>query len=293
VLRAWLADRLRRYRADSGLNQGDVAGQLAWSVSKLQRVETEVVGISVTDTKALLDLYGVTDPQTVRQLLTVARAAKKRDRFSQYRKFFSPEYNVLLSYEESASDVRSVSSFALPGLLQTPRYARTLLAVRHSGEKLEGLVEARTLRQEILHAADAPSFFFVIDEAMLHRYVGGREVLLEQLDHLHHMSELDKVEIRVIPFEADVHLGLWEQFVIMTIPASDLTGEISETIIYREAGDAEHLVRHALDRIEIYEQAFANVLQQCLSRVDSRRLIERLKRELSTTAPSEPESVAR
>lgn len=293
VLRAWLADYLRSYRDDSKLSQSDAAKRLDWSVSKLQRIETEVVGISVTDTKALLDAYGVADPHIVQRLLDVARAARKRDRYSQHRRFFTPEYNVLLSYEQSASEIRSVNSFALPGLLQTPGYARALLAVRHSGGKLDGLAEARTLRQEILVAPNAPYFLFLVDEAMLHRRVGGRDVLFEQLGHLHRMTELEKLDVRVIPFEADVHLGLWEQFVIMTIPASELTGEASETIVYREAGDSEHLVRHDPDRIDGYEKAFENVLAQTLNRDDSRLLIERLQRQLSESALAGPESVSR
>jgi len=293
VLRAWLAEHLRGYRAKAKLSQSDAAKRVDWSVSKLQRIETEVVGISVSDTRALLGTYEVTDPSTVERLLFVARAARKRDRFSQHRRFFTPEYNVLLSYEESASEIRSVSSFALPGLLQTPGYARALLAVRHSGSKLDGLVEARTLRQEILFASNSPYFLFLIDEAMLRRQVGGRKVLLEQLKHLQQMAELDTLDLRVIPFEADVHLGLWEQFVIMTIPASELTGEASETIVYREAGDSEHLVRHDPERVDWYEKAFEEVLEQTLSPVDSRRLIERMGRELAEPLPARPESIAR
>lgn len=293
VLRGWLAERLRSYREDAGLSQGEAAHSVDWSLSKLQRIETGVVGISVTDTKALLDAYGVGDPHVIHRLQDVARAARRRDRFSQYRKFFTSEYNVLLSYEESATVIRSVNSFVLPGLLQTRAYARALLAVRHSGDKLDALVEARTLRQEILTAPNAPQFLFLIDEAMLHRQIGGRRVLLDQLDQLHQMSEMENIELRVIPFEANVHLGLWEQFVIMTIPPSDLTGEASEVIVYREAGNSEHLLRHDQKRVHWYEKAFEDVLGQTLARADSRQLVERRRRDLAASSTAEPPLEAR
>ncbi|MFC4858670.1 helix-turn-helix domain-containing protein [Actinophytocola glycyrrhizae] len=283
VLRAWLAKRLVDYRKNAELSQAEVSEAIDWSVSKIQRIEAEIVSVSATDVKALLDVYGVASPDVVTRLVEVAKVARKRDRFSAYRKYFSHEYNVLLSYEEAASVIRSVNSFALPGLLQTSSYAKSLLAVRHSGEKFDKLAAARTLRQEILVAPDAPEFVFLIDEAMLRRQVGGRGVLMEQLAHLSRMSVRENVELRVIPFAADVHLGLWEQFVIMTIPASDLTGESSEMIVYREAGDSEHLIRHDEDRVASYEKAFAEVYRQTLNPADSRSLIDELVRELSAS----------
>lgn len=288
VLRGWLAERLRHYRDLAGLSQSEAARRLDWSVSKLQRIETEVVGVSVTDTSALLNAYGLIDEQVVHRLQDVARAARRRDKFSQYRKFFSSEYNVLVSYEESATAIRSVNSFVLPGLLQTPAYARALLAVRHAGGKLEALVEARAVRQEILVAANPPYFQFLIDEAMLYRRIGGLTVLLDQLDQLGRIGRMENVELRVIPFEADVHLGLWEQFVIMTIPPSELISEASEVIIYREAGDSEHLIRHDHERVRWYVDAFDEVLSQTLSQADSQRMIERRRRDLETSPSAEP-----
>jgi predicted XRE-type DNA-binding protein len=199
ILRARLAEQLRQHRDQAGLSQSAAAGGVSWSVSKLQRIETAVVGISVTDTKALIDLYRVADQRTADQMLTMAKQARRRDRFTPYKKYFSAEYQALLSYEESAFEIRSVNSFVMPGLLQTPDYARALLSVKHSGEKLEALVEARKLRQEILDRETVRRHVFVFDEAMLRRQVGGRDVLLEQVIHLGRLSELANLELRIIP----------------------------------------------------------------------------------------------
>lgn len=287
-LRERLAERLRQHREHTGMSQGEAAGLVAWSVSKLQRIETGVVGISVTDTKALIELYGPVDDGIADRLLAMAREARRRDQYTTYRKFFTPEYQALLSYEESAADIRTVNAFLIPGLLQTPEYARALLSAKHSGEKLEGLVSARVLRQKIIDG-DA-RFVFVIDEGALYRHIGGSDVLVEQLAHLRMMAERPNIELHIIPFRAGAHLGLWELYTIMTIPGSSLTGGDAETVVYREAGDDEHLVRDDEVRIGQYEASFRDVLAQSLDRKETRVLIDRLKLEVkgseATSAPS-------
>jgi transcriptional regulator with XRE-family HTH domain len=283
-LRERLAEHLRQLRDQAGLSQGQAAQLVSWSLSKLQRIETGVVGISVTDTKALLDLYGSPDRGTVERLLAMAGQARRRDQFRSYRKFLTPEYQALLSYEDSASELRSVNAFIIPGLLQTPSYANALLSAKHAGEKLEALVKARQVRQEILVRDDGPRFVFIIDEGALHRHVGGQAVLFEQLTHLGQMAERPNVELRIIPFSAGAHLGLWELYTIMTIPGSPLTGEEAETIVYREAGDDEHIVRDDKTRIAQYETGFRDVLAQALGRGQTLRLIDRLKLPLTGSA---------
>jgi transcriptional regulator with XRE-family HTH domain len=287
VLRERLAEYLRHAREQLEWSQGYTADQVGWSVSKLQRIETAVVSVSMTDTKALVDLYGLADDETTRRLLTMARQSRRRDQFTQYKKFLTAEYQALLSYERSASEVRSANSFVLPGLLQTPDYARALLSVKHTGAKLQGLVEARELRQQILIPDNGPFFVFLIDEAMLYRQVGGRDVLLAQLDRLRGLSKQENLEIRIIPFDAGAHLGLWEPFMLMTIPGF-LATEGGETIVYRETGDTEYLIRGDDERIGNYEKSFTQISAQALSRSRTRDVIDRAKHRLDTpeAAPS-------
>jgi transcriptional regulator with XRE-family HTH domain len=282
-LRERLAEHLRQERERAGLHQNTAAAHLGWSESKLQRIETGVVGISATDTRALLQLYGTLDQETVDRLVLLAQEARRRDRFTPYRKFFSAEYQTLLSYEQSAAEVLVVNAFLLPGLLQIPEYARALLSVKHAGEKLEGLVKARAVRQEILDRRDGPRFVFVVDEGALHRHVGGSQVLFKQLVHLRRMAERPNLHLHIIPFTAPAHLGLWELYVIMTIPASTLTGEPDQTIIYREAGDAEVLVRNDESRIKEYRTSFDSVLDEALSQSETHTLLDQLIHKLRSS----------
>lgn len=280
-LRERLAEHLRQERERAELSQSEAADGVAWSVSKVQRIETGVVGISATDTRALLQLYGTSDPETVDRLTRLAQKARRRDRFTPYRKFLSPEYQTLLSHEQSASEVHVVNAFLLPGLLQTPDYARALLSVKHSGDKLEGLVKARVVRQEILDRHDRPRFVFVVDEGALHRHIGDTRLLLEQLVHLRRMVERPNLALHIIPFTAKAHLGLWEVYVIITIPASSLTGEPAQTIVYREAGDAEFLVHNDELRIEKYRKNFDDILAAAHNQAETCDLLDHLIHKLT------------
>lgn len=279
-LRERLAEHLRQERERAKLKQDEAAVSLGWSESKLQRIETCMVGISTTDTKALLQLYGMQDQEIVDRLTLLAQEARRRDQFTPYRKFLSTEYQTLLSYEQSAAEVLVVNAFALPGLLQTPEYARALLSVRHAGGRLEGLVKARAVRQEILDRRDGPRFVFVVDEGALRRHVGGSQVLFKQLVHLRRIAERPNVHLHIVPFAAQAHLGLWELYVIMTIPASTLTGEPDQAIIYREAGDAEFLVHNDEARLAVYRKSFDAVLGQSLDQAETNDLLDQLIDEL-------------
>ncbi|MGW5053709.1 helix-turn-helix domain-containing protein [Actinokineospora sp. NPDC004072] len=284
VERERLAELLRKLRERSGLNQAEVAARTGWSMSKVQRAETAVVSISAKDTQALLDVYEVADPELARRMLAMAKASRRRDSFTPYKRFFSAEYQDLLSYEESATAIRSLNCFGLPGLLQTQEYARALLSVKHSGPKLDALVEARAVRQRILAQPGAPTFEFIVDEALLHRQVGGRAALARQLDHLRRAARRPTTALRVLPFGADAHLGHWEQFLVIDVPGDAAGRAAVETIVYREIGESEQLVRGDADRIAEYEAGYAAAAAQALGVADSLDVLDRLRRRLDDPA---------
>src|ERR1700761_4457761 len=95
-------EALRRAREAAGLTQRDAAQALDWSMSKLVRIEAGSVGVSITDLRALLALYGVDDTDQVNELVTMARASKERPWFSKYEKVLSPAFAQYLGYEDSA-----------------------------------------------------------------------------------------------------------------------------------------------------------------------------------------------
>lgn len=99
----------------------------------------------------------------------------------------------------------------VPGLLQTAEYARALFRawqMADTDEEVEQLVTARLDRQRIFDRARPPSLWVVLDEAVLHRPVGGAKVMGDQLQHLLDMSGRPRVSIQVIPAEVGAHAGL-------------------------------------------------------------------------------------
>lgn len=91
-----------------------------------------------------------------------------------------------------------------------------MLATRPNSteEETEDLVAARMARQAILERDDPPLLWVVIDEAVLHRPVGTREVMRDQLLHLVQMSARPNITIQVVPYSAGAHSGLLGAFII-------------------------------------------------------------------------------
>ena len=91
-----------------------------------------------------------------------------------------------IEIEREATSLRSFEPLIIPGLLQTPEYARTLLAAQPAGTEdgLEQLVATRMDRQLILSRENPPQLWCLLDEGALHRRVGGAKIMHDQLVHL-------------------------------------------------------------------------------------------------------------
>jgi transcriptional regulator with XRE-family HTH domain len=216
-----LVTELRRLRAAAELNQRQVAEALDWSPSKVHRIEKGEVSISVTDLRALLGYYGVTDRSTVADLVELAKAARKRALpFSAFRDVLPLDTIRFLGYEETASSVTEVELLAVPGLLQTEDYTRAWLSgVQGIDEaRIERLVASRRERQRLLTDPRSPELTFLLDESVLNRAVGGPVVMAAQLRWLGQVADLPNVSVRVLPFSAGGHPGLRGSFVFLTFP---------------------------------------------------------------------------
>lgn len=210
---------LRRAREAAGLSQRDAATRLDWSLSKLIRSEGGVVSMSVTDLRALLDLYGVTDPAAVEPLVEAARGSRGRPWWDPYREMVSAQFAQYLSHETAASTFRVYHPSLIPGLLQTAEATRALMTMAGTKADPEAMVRLRTERQRRVFERAAPALTrFLVDEAALHRPVGGPAVTRKQLRHLLELSERPEVSIQVVPFAAGVHPLLAGPFVLLGFP---------------------------------------------------------------------------
>src|SRR4051794_40157206 len=93
---------LRRSRSAVGLTQKQVAAALEWSTSKVIRIESGTVGLSITDLKAMLDLYDVVDPEIVEQLAEAARTSREKAWWDEYRPHVTAELINFIAVEAAA-----------------------------------------------------------------------------------------------------------------------------------------------------------------------------------------------
>jgi transcriptional regulator with XRE-family HTH domain len=210
-----LRGELRQARTQAGLTQRSVAEELDWSTSKVIRIETGAVGVSTTDLRALLQLYGVTDPARVAELVEMAKAARRKAWWDDYRDSFNTKLVNFVASEAEASGIRHFQSLIVPGALQTADYARAVLKDFGSDPDLiERAVKMRLTRQEGIVAENGPSATFVLDEPVLLRQVGDPEVMRAQIEHLRELDRLERISIRVRPFGAGVRDGMQVSFTI-------------------------------------------------------------------------------
>jgi transcriptional regulator with XRE-family HTH domain len=190
-----LIREIGRLRHSSGLTMEAASQRLGWSTSKLHRLENGHSRISTDDLEDLLDLYGVRSPQR-EALIQLGRDARKRGWWTKYADVFTGSY---MSMESEAAGIR-INAHVVPGIFQTADYAREVVTRTRpaiSADDAERRVAARIARQEALFSrADPPEIHVVLDEAVLHRQVGGPAVTCGQLTALTETGTRPDVTIR-------------------------------------------------------------------------------------------------
>ncbi len=138
-----------------------------------------------------------------------------------------------------------------------------------SAELVEQIVESRLERQQqVLLSEGRPDFTAILDMAVLHRVVGGKQVMRAQLERLVELSQLPRVSIRVVPFEAGALPSENNKFIILSFAAPELTD-----VVFVEAltGDLYLETQHDLD---LYHAAFKRLGAMAASPAASRSIVE-------------------
>jgi len=256
ALRRQLLAELRRLRPPTVQTQRQVAEALDWSPSKVTRIESGAVSLSVTDLRALLGYYGVVDPGVVERLVDLARRSRRaRSPFAAYADVFSPVALRFFDFEHSASWIGEVELLVVPGLLQTEEYARALMSVHELGAaKAERFVSSRRVRQQLLERADPPTLSFVVDESILMRAIGGPAVMRAQLQRLLDLGRQEHVAIRVLPLALGEHVGLRGPFVLLKF-----AGTNDPDVVYIEQRRGDALFQEEAEVIANHQRLFAEL----------------------------------
>ncbi|MFI6404632.1 helix-turn-helix domain-containing protein [Streptomyces sp. NPDC050548] len=273
VLARRLGGELLRMREVRGLRQAHAAEALSASVAKVAKMERGQVPIRDPDIRALCHLYSETAEPVIGRLLTLARTDRERRKargwWNQY-----PQLSAMVEYvalEDIATSMRTWELAFVPGLLQTPDYARAVAVGAGSWEdpgEIEPFVEARLARQARLRSERPLELWAVVHEGALRQLVGGRAVMKEQLGQLLDLARTDTVTLQVVPFLAGANPGMIGSFSIvsfaepgaldvvhMDVPSSTLWLESEEDAarhgrIFDRIARVGLAERNALDLIE-------------------------------------------
>jgi transcriptional regulator with XRE-family HTH domain len=217
VRRRELGALLRALRNEKGLTVEQVADRLLCSPSKVSRMETGHGIATSRDIRDLCVLYHVTDAAERDRMMTLAREGKRRAWWQSY----DLAYANYVGLEEEAVAISAFQSSVVHGLLHTPDYARA----GHEGamprldpHRIDLQIEAKLTRQRILTQEDPPRFHVVLDEAALHREVGGRRVMAEQLAKILQAAALPNVVVQVLPYDRGFHPAVESNFTILELP---------------------------------------------------------------------------
>lgn len=198
---AFFGSELLRLRKEAGLSQGETA-KLAHTTQAMisyvegaKRVPSEELARDLDEAFGAGGHFGRLHPLVVK--------------FA-YPSWFLP----FVELERDAATFRSFEGQVIPGLLQTENYARSLFsAVRP--DNLDELVAVRMTRQGIFERESPPRTWFIIDEYVLFRHIGGPAVMRAQLEHLLTAGEAPRNVIQVIPSSIAAHPGLEGPFMIL------------------------------------------------------------------------------
>jgi transcriptional regulator with XRE-family HTH domain len=205
---------LRRLREEAGLTIEHVAEQLDCSASKISRIERGHTGVTPRDVRDMVTLYGVPAEET-EALLQIAREARQKGWWQLFGTVLTGTY---VGLESAADSVRAYEALVVPGLLQTEDYARAMIRSRLpdiDAAEADQRLRVRMNRQSLLSQDDPLDLWLVLDEAVLHRPVGGRAVMRQQLDHMVTTAELPNVTLQVLPFGVGAHAAMDGTFSIL------------------------------------------------------------------------------
>ncbi|WP_433192378.1 helix-turn-helix domain-containing protein [Nocardia sp. CA-107356] len=222
VLRIALGGQLRDLRMKKGITREAAGDAIRGSHAKISRLELGRTGFKERDIRDLLTLYGVSDAEERERFLDLARQANEPGWWHRYSDLLPSWFGTYLGLEQAASKIRTYEAHLVPGLLQTPEYARAVMSLGYEDADMDRRVQVRIKRQEVLRRAEPPTVWAIIDEAALHRPVGGSRVHREQMEHLIELAELPNVTIQVLPYSAGEHAAAGSSFSILRFAETEL-----------------------------------------------------------------------
>ena len=267
-----LGKQLRDLRGQHDLTVEDVAEKLLCSATKISRLETGARRPSLRDVRDLCALYGV-DDATSAALMSLARGARQPGWWTKYEDL---KLDPLIGLEQEAIAITCYSMYYVPALLQTSDYAAAIIraiAPKMDPQILQQRVEARLRRQQLLDGPSRPRYRVLLDEAVLHRPVGGEALMAAQLGNILEAVRHDKVTVQVIPFDVGAHAAADGYFILLEFDGPNL-----QPVIFLEGLTGIHYLERK-DEIDRYREAVESLRDSALSPRDSQVLIAKRRED--------------
>lgn len=283
LLRRYIGRRFEALRRSAGLTQEQAADALQKGRATIARMEDghEAVRFRDIDVRAMLELYGASDDdgKILLALTADTRNGRRKSWWHDRTETELPAFFALyVSLEDSAETIRQYEIELIPGLLQTRRYAEAVHQVPadyvEDAEK-QRRVDVRMARQSLLTRPRAPHLSVILNEAVLHRHVGGPEVMAEQLAHLLDLTLRGNIRIRVLPFAAGMHAGMAASapFSLLTFPTDPASGEPLEPPLAYVDTLTGALYLNKPGESDAYQLVWEDIDRRALSEDESRNMI--------------------
>lgn len=267
-----LGKRLRELRVAAKLSGKELAESLSWVGSKVSKIEN---GKQTTTDDDIRDWTRATnsEDQTASLLAVLHNLELQHAEWQRVLKAGMKSHQLTLSQlDEKTKFYRGFENTVIPGLTQTPEYARARFAqvvmVHRVPNDINEAVKVRMQRQEMLYRPDK-RFHFVITEAALRYRLVGLDIMIGQLDRLMAMTSMRNVKLGIIDFKTqyvtDPRHGFWVY---------------DDHLVQFESYSAEINLRQPQE-IELYTGIFEHLAAVARYGSDARAIISRVMRELA------------
>jgi transcriptional regulator with XRE-family HTH domain len=247
--------RLRDLREAAGCSFTEAAAVLRVNTTTVRRMEKAEVGLKPPYVEKLLKTYGVPEDEA-ESFLQLVDEANRPGWWQGYRDVVPPWFSLYVSLEGEASLIRAYEPHCVPGLLQTPDYARALLRSgfpdADDGE-IGRRVALRMERQELLHRERPPRLWVVLEEQVLRRHIGSPQVMRAQIDRLAEAAAMPHVTVQIVRCESGAHPAMFGAFQLFRFDIPELPDIVyTEGLtgaVYQDDRRAASVCLEALDRL--------------------------------------------
>jgi transcriptional regulator with XRE-family HTH domain len=298
VLKRWIRSELRRRREAAKKDQKDAAKRLECAPSRISHLES---GRNLPDRATVETLFGFYGcPEAIEPFWSRIKQAESGKQVDIASDIDPGRFDLYAGLEEGATEKHGADLMALNGLVQVRGYSEPLLRFYDpdaSDEEIERRLHLRHLRGSALTRQDNPlRLWLVISQHLLLDNVGGPAVMRAQLEHLLELSDLPNVDIQVLSPENDDdedetlrnplrstlprlallggHRAVHGPFAILKFPIPEDPG-----LVYIDTA-VKGIFFEELDEIQRYEKIMNNLRAAALSQAKSRRLIDKLRKDI-------------